>query len=256
MRFVTYDRGGQRRLGAIFEGEVVDLPDAVGHPAFPTTLEGLVSSSRGTVMDAARTALDRDDVFDWRVKRPRVLTPLFPASLLSPGSLDVERRVIGPEQEVPWPDGAAWLEYEPKVAAVLGLETSASEPFDPARHLFGFTLVSDWQARDSSGAPVVHADGLPIAIGPCVVTADEVDPQVMYLQVKIDGEEVAKGNLNGTARILYRSIEEASQVAPFSRGDALALNPFRRPPDELWPGAEVMVSAESIGTLRNRLAAP
>ena len=108
MRLVTYDRGGQRRLGAILEGEVVDLPDAVGHPAYPTTLEGLVSSSRGTVMDAARTALDRDDVFDWRVKRPRVLTPLFPASLLSPGSLDVERRVIGPEQEVPWPDRAAW----------------------------------------------------------------------------------------------------------------------------------------------------
>jgi hypothetical protein len=45
-------------------------------------------------------------------------------------------------------------------------------------------------------------------------------------------------------------------VAPFSRGDALALNPFRRPPDELWPGAEVIVSAESIGTLRNHLAAP
>jgi hypothetical protein len=256
MRFVTYDRGGQRRLGAILEGEVVDLPDAVGHPAFPTTLEGLVSSSRGTVMDAARTALAREDAFDWRVKRPRVLTPLFPASLLSPGSLDVERRVIGPEQDVPWPVGAAWLEYEPKVAAVLGLETSGAEPFDPARHLFGYTLVSDWQARDASGAPVLHADGVPIAIGPCVVTADEVDPQVMYLQVKIDGEEVAKGNLNGTARSLDRSIEEASHVAPFSRGDALALNPFRRLPDELWPGAEVMVSAEGIGTLRNRLAAP
>src|SRR4029079_16024259 len=129
MRFVTYDRGGQRRLGAIFEGEVVDLPDAVGHPAFPTTLEGLVSSSRGTVKDAARTALDRDDDFDWRVKRPRVLTPLFPASLLSPGSLDVERRVIGPEQEVPWPDGAAWLEYETKVAGVLRLQNAASAAF-------------------------------------------------------------------------------------------------------------------------------
>jgi Fumarylacetoacetate (FAA) hydrolase family len=254
MRFVTYDRGGQRRLGAIFEGEVVDLPDAVGHPAFPTTLEGLVSSSRGTVMDAARTALDRDDVFDWRVKRPRVLTPLFPASLLSPGSLDVERRVIGPEQEVPWPDGAAWLEYEPKVAAVLGLETSGSEPFDPSRHLFGYTLVSDWQARDASGAPVMHADGVSIAIGPCVVTADEVDPQVMYLQVKIDGDEVAKGNLNGTATNLNRSIEAASKLAPLGRGDALALNPFRQPPYEAWPGAEVVVSAEGIGTLRNTIA--
>jgi fumarylacetoacetase-like protein len=254
MRFVTYDRGGQRRLGAIFEGEVVDLPDAVGHPAFPTTLEGLVSSSRGTVMDAARTALDRDDVFDWRVKRPRILTPLFPASLLSPGSLDVERRVIGPEQEVPWPAGAAWLEYEPKVAGVLGLETSGNDPFDPARHLFGYTLVSDWQARDASGAPVAHADGVPIAIGPCVVTADEVDPQVMYLQVRIDGDEVAKGNLNGTARSLYRTIEEASKLAPLGRGDALALNPFRQSPNELWPGAEVVLSAEGIGTLRNAIA--
>jgi Fumarylacetoacetate (FAA) hydrolase family len=254
MRFVTYDRGGQRRLGAIFEGEVVDLPDAVGHPAFPTTLEGLVSSSRGTVMDAARTALDRGDVFDWRVKRPRVLTPLFPASLLSPGSLDVERRVIGPEQDVPWPAGAAWLEYEPKVAAVLGLERSGDEPFDPAQHVFGYTLVSDWQARDASGAPVTHADGVPIAIGPCVVTADEVDPQVMYLQVKIDGEEVAKGNLNGTARSLYRTIEEASKLSPLGRGDALALNPFPQSPSELWPGAEVVLSAEGIGTLRNAIA--
>jgi hypothetical protein len=255
MRFVTYDRGGQRRLGAILEGEVVDLPDAVGHPAFPTTLEGLVSRSRGTVMDAAQNALARDDAYEWRVKRPRILTPLFPASLLSPGSLDVERRVIGPEQDVPWPTGAAWLEYEPKVAAVLGLETSSSDPFDPARHLFGYTLVSDWQARDANGGPVVHADGVPIAIGPCVVTADEVDPQVMYLQVKIDGDEVAKGNLNGTATSLYRTIEEASKLAPLGRGDALALNPFRQPPSELWPGAEVVISAEGIGTLRNRVAA-
>src|SRR4029079_404677 len=117
MRFVTYDRGGQRRLGAIFEGEVVDLPDAVGHPAFPTTLEALVTSSRGTVLDAAQTALGRDDALEWRIKRPRILTPLFPSSLLSPGSLDVDRRVIGPEQDVPWPDGAAWLAAAPKGAA-------------------------------------------------------------------------------------------------------------------------------------------
>ena len=146
------------------------------------------------------------------------------------------------------------MEYEPKVAAVLGLETSSDEPFDPARHVFGYTLVSDWQARDASGAPVLHADGVPIAIGPCVVTADEVDPQVMYLQVTIDGNEVAKGNLNGTARSLYRTIEAASRAAPLGRGDALALNPFGQARSELWPGAEVVLSAEGIGTLRNAIA--
>jgi len=145
------------------------------------------------------------------------------------------------------------LEYEPKVAAVLGLETSREDPFVPRRHLFGYTLVNDWQARDASGAPVTTGAGVPIAIGPCVVTADEVDPQVMYLQVRIDGDEVAKGNLNGTASNLASSIEAASRLGPLARGDAFALNPFPERSWELWPGAEVVVSAEGVGTLRNSL---
>ena len=253
MRLVTYDRGGQRRLGAILEGEVVDLPDAVGHPAFPTTLEGLVSSSRGTVMDAARAALGNDDVHTWRVRHPRILAPLFPTSLLSPGSYDVERRLVGPEQEVPWPDGAAWLEYEPKIAAVLGLEASRVEPEDIGRHIFGYTLVSDWSARDASGTPVASADGVPIAIGPCIVTVDELDPQTMFVQVKIDGDEVTKGNLNGATADLLVMISETSHLATLERGDALALPPFAEE-RQLWPGALVELAAEGIGTLRNRVA--
>lgn len=253
MRFVTYDRGGQRRLGAIFEGEVVDLPDAVGHPAFPTTLEGLVCSSRGTILDAARGALARDDVASHRVKKPTILTPLFPNSLISPDSLSTERRLVGPEQEVPWPDGAAWIEYEPKVAAVVGLETDDVDPDDMSRHIFGYTLVSDWRARDASGAPVETAEGLPISIGPCIVTADEINPQTMFLQVRIDGEEIEKGNLNGTAQSLFSTMAEASKAAALERGDALALGPFPDRDRQLWPGALVELAAESIGTLRNRV---
>lgn len=260
MRLVTYDRGGQRRLGAIVEGEVVDLPDAVGHPAFPTTLEGLVSSSRGTVMDAARAALANEDVQGWRVRQPRILTPLFPTSLLSPGSFDVERRLVGPEQDVPWPPGAAWLEYEPMIAAVLGLEASRVEPEDIGRHIFGYTLVSDWAARDASGAPVSSGEGVAIAIGPCVVTVDELDPQTMFVQVKIDGEELAKGNLNGAAEDLFGLISEVSRGSVLERGDAFALGPFPAtgedgdPARRLWPGALVELAAEGVGTLRNRIA--
>jgi hypothetical protein len=258
MRLVTYDRGGQRRLGAIFEGEVVDLPDAVGHPAFPTTLEGLVSSSRGSIMEAAQAALSRDDVWEQRVKRPRILTPLFPRSLLSPGALEVDRTLVGPEQDVPFPLDAAWLEYEPKVAAVIGNEARKVDADAIVDHVFGYTLVNDWMARDASGAPVASADGGPIAIGPCIVTTDEVDPQAMFLQVKVDGDEIAKGNLNGAARNLFRLVSGASQLAELERGDAFALGPFETPdPDpqrQLWPGATVELAAEGIGTLRNRVS--
>jgi len=258
MRLVTYDRGGQRRLGAILEGEVVDLPDAVGHPAFPTTLEGFVTSSRGTVLDAAQAALEREDVWASRVTSPRVLTPLFPRSLITPGSADLERVTVGPEGTVPWPDGAAWLEYEPKVAAVLGREGRRIAIDDVSAHLFGYTLVNDWRARDGTGAPVETADGLPISIGPCVVTADEVDAQTMFLQVKVDGDEVAKGNLNGGAWNLARMISGASELGELERGDAFALGPFVIPASEparqLWPGAVVELAAEGIGTLRNTIA--
>jgi 2-keto-4-pentenoate hydratase/2-oxohepta-3-ene-1,7-dioic acid hydratase in catechol pathway len=193
------------------------------------------------------------------VKRARVLSPLFPRSLLTPGALDVERLVLGPEDEVPWPSGAAWLDYEPMVAAVIGLEASRASADEIREHVFGYTLVNDWKARAADGDPVVTAEGVPLAIGPCVVTADDVDPQTMFVQVRIDGTEVLKGNLNGAATSLFGLIAHASADAVLARGDAFALGPFVRrdgePARQLWPGALVELGAEGIGTLRNRVAA-
>jgi 2-keto-4-pentenoate hydratase/2-oxohepta-3-ene-1,7-dioic acid hydratase in catechol pathway len=258
MRLVTYDRRGHRRLGAILGGEVVDLPDVVGHPAFPTTLEALVASSGGTVMDAARAALERDEASSHVIKQARILPPLFPTSLLTPHASGVERRIVGPEQDVPWPEGAAWLDYEPKVAAVLGHATSQASLEDIRPNIFGYTLVNDWSAHEASGDPLATADGLPLAIGPCVVTADELDPQTMVMQVTVDGDQIAKGNLNGAAENLYGLISEASRIAVLERGDAFALGPFGGadldPSRRLWPGARIELAAEGIGTLRNRLA--
>ncbi|HEY7762771.1 MAG TPA: fumarylacetoacetate hydrolase family protein [Actinomycetota bacterium] len=260
MRLVTYDRGGHRRLGAILEGEVVDLPDAVGHPVFPTTLEDLVSSSRGSVMDAARAALQRDEAMNWRVPRPRILTPLFPTSLLSPRAMDVDRRIVGPEQPVPWPAGAAWLDYEPMVAAVVGNEASRVTADEVRADVFGYTLVNDWRARSADGSPVETAEGVPISIGPCIVTADELDPQSVYVRVKVDDGETLKGNLNGAARSLFELIAAVSRQAVIERGDAFALGPFPPADDDadpsrrLWPGVLVELAAEGIGTLRNRIA--
>ena len=266
MRLVTYDRRGHRRLGAILDGRVVDLPDAVGHPAFPATLEAFVQRSRGTVQDAAQAALERPDVLDHVVDRPRILPPLFPRSLLLPpatqasdasANTGAERRIAGPGDEVAWPRGAAWVEYEPKVAAVLGLEATDVAADDVRGHVFGYTLVSDWVAKDASGDPIGSSEGLPLAIGPCVVTADECDPQALFLRATVDGLEIAKGNLNGAARSLFRLIAAASRTATLERADAFALGPFPaadpNPDRRLWPGAVVELGAERIGTLRNRL---
>jgi 2-keto-4-pentenoate hydratase/2-oxohepta-3-ene-1,7-dioic acid hydratase in catechol pathway len=209
-------------------------------------------------MDAARAALERDETTNHVVKQARILPPLFPSSLLTPDAYAVERRIVGPEQDVPWPLDAAWIDYEPKVAAVLGLETTGAEPDEVRANIFGYTLVNDWSAHGASGDPLTTSDGLPLAIGPCVVTADEIDPQTMIVQVTIDGEELAKGNLNGAAASLYALISDASRIATLERGDAFALGPFGNadldPSRRLWPGARIELAAEGIGTLRNRLS--
>ena len=138
---------------------------------------------------------------------------------------------------------------------------STREPNDEnvRDHVFGYTLVSDWRARSASGDPMPTSDGLPISIGPCVVTADEVDPQTMFLEVRIDGEGVAKGNLNGAARNLMQLIAASSTLGELERGDAFALTPFgadgEDPGRQLWPGAVIELAAEGIGTLRNVLGA-
>ena len=81
MRLVTYAREGERRLGALYEGSVIDLPDAVGHPAFPPTMEALVARNGGTTLDAAREAFEHDDVMEFAVESPlKLIAAVFQIS--------------------------------------------------------------------------------------------------------------------------------------------------------------------------------
>jgi hypothetical protein len=256
---VTYDRRGHRRLGAFLGGEVVDLPDLVGHPAFPATMEALVSSNRGSVLDAARAALERDDAVEFVVPRPHLLSPLLPSSLRSLDAFDGVRRVLGTDEEVEWPEGAGWLDYEPKIAAVLGGPARRLGPSEAEGAIFGYTLVNDWVARDSNGDPTHVTEGVPVSLGPCIALAEDVDPQTMVVTVRVDGDQWAKGNLNGTATSLAGVVSRASRAEPLRAADAFAESPFDAfgpaPDRQLWPGAVVELEAEGIGVLRNRLGA-
>ena len=239
---------------------MVDLPDLVGHPAFPTTMETLVAGNGGTVLDAARAALDRDEADNFVVPGARLLAPLLPASLRSRDAHDAVRRVVGPGDEISWPPGAGWLDYEPKIVAVLGRDAPGVDPEDAGRAVFGYTLVSDFAARDANGDPTSDPEGVPIAIGPCVVTADDVDPQMMTVTVRVDGEEWVKGNLNGVARSLLAAVAQAARYEELRPGDAFASSPYGgfegKLEQRIWPGAEVELVAERIGVLTNRLGRP
>lgn len=234
----------------------MDLPALVGHPAFPETMERLVRSNGGTVLDAARAALERDEADAFVVDRPRLLAALLPASLRSSDAAEGARAVFGPDETIPWPAGAGWLEFHPKIAAVLRRRVGDALDADGASAaIFGYTLVADWLARSASGDPIPTPAGVPLSIGPCVVTSDEIDPQTTFITVRVDGEEWMKGNLNGTAIGLLRDVARASVHEPLEAGETFASGPFEITAFEqrIWPGAEVELEAEGIGVLRNRL---
>ena len=144
---------------------------------------------------------------------------------------DRARRSRGP--------GAGWLEFHPKIAAVLrrAVKDAITAEETPSA-VFGYTLVGDWLARRANGDPMPTPRGVPLSIGPCVVTADELDPQTAFVTVRIDGEEWVKGNLNGTALGLLRDVARASKQERLEPGETFASGPFEIPGFEhrVWPG--------------------
>src|SRR5436190_12676684 len=179
MRLVTYDREGDRRLGAWVHDAVVDLPDAVGHPAFPATMEALVTRHRGTALEAARAALANPSyVEEARVRSPRFLAPLTLAG--------AERGlVLGPGEDVRWSEGTA-CRWQPELACVLGRSGRELSPEAALQLVFGYLMVSTWspcgdEDEESSGAR------LATTLGPCVVTAEDFDPCQVTVTARVNG---------------------------------------------------------------------
>jgi 2-keto-4-pentenoate hydratase/2-oxohepta-3-ene-1,7-dioic acid hydratase in catechol pathway len=104
--------------------------------------------------------------------------------------------VIGPEQEVPWPPWTERLDHELELAAVIGRRARDVPPEDAGGCIFGYTIWNDLSARDvqSRELPVGMGPGKAKdwdganALGPCIVTADELDVAHARMRVRVNGE--------------------------------------------------------------------
>jgi 2-keto-4-pentenoate hydratase/2-oxohepta-3-ene-1,7-dioic acid hydratase in catechol pathway len=290
MRLVTYRRDGDRRLGALVDGVVVDLPGAVGDPSFPLTMEDLVEAGTGA-LDAARRALQGSGVEAHTVEEARLLVPLLPGSLrdflafedhVERGSArrgepvpepwyempmyykGNHRSVFGPDEEIPWPPYTEELDYELEVAAVLGGRGRDLDERGAAALIFGYTLMNDWSARDIQRKEMAvrlgPAKGKDFAtsLGPCIVTADELDPGAVRLDARVDGELWSQGSLgeaHWTFPQMIAHVSRGEDVWPgdvygsgtFGGGCGVDLGRF------LWPGAVVELEGQGLGVLRNRV---
>jgi hypothetical protein len=269
MRLVTYERRGARRLGATVGDVVVDLPDAVGHPAFPRTMEELVAHTGGTVLAAARSALDHPDaVAEFGVLRPRLLSPLLPSAFVEmgpsaggsagPAGEPMTRVVLGPADDLLCPASIRYLGCHVDVGAVVGRprRTRPSGGGDGA--IFGYTVMVRWFGSPEAGAG--SEDSLPFAtsLGPSIVTPDEVALAGTIATVAVDGEVVATSRLRQDGRVAAL-ITRAVRDDDADPGDVFASTAFGASFEltldrAAAAGAVIEVSVDGIGSLTTRVA--
>jgi 2-keto-4-pentenoate hydratase/2-oxohepta-3-ene-1,7-dioic acid hydratase in catechol pathway len=174
------------------------------------------------------------------------------------------RSVFGPDEEIPWPAYTEELDYELEVACVLGGQGRDLDEDGARALIFGYTLMNDWSARDIQRKEMASRLGpakgkdFATSLGPCIVTADELDPTALRLVARVDGEVWSEGDLGGARWTFPQMIAHVSQgedVWPgdvygsgtFGGGCGLDLGKF------LWPGAVVELEADPIGVLGNRV---
>jgi 2-keto-4-pentenoate hydratase/2-oxohepta-3-ene-1,7-dioic acid hydratase in catechol pathway len=276
MRLVTYDAGAGPRVGALADGGVDDLGFdgdmvafiAAGAPATtrtrvpgdvrllaplrPRTLRDFLAFEGH--MTAALTRLGREIPPEW-----------YEVPAYYKGMPDT---VIGPEQEIPWPAWTDRLDHELELAAVIGPEPVKDlTPEAAGSAIFGWTIWNDMSARD------VQSRELPIGmgpgkakdwdgsnvLGPCIVTADELDGSDVRMTVRVNGEtwgEASSGAMHhgfgdliayaSRSQTLYPGEVIGSGTAP--GGSGIELDRW------LAAGDVIEMEIEGIGVLRNTIA--
>jgi 2-keto-4-pentenoate hydratase/2-oxohepta-3-ene-1,7-dioic acid hydratase in catechol pathway len=274
MKLVTYESGDGGRVGALEDGRVIDLGFDGDMVAF---------------IEAGAPRGERRDVGD-----ARLLAPLRPRSLRDflafeghlKGALGRLGReipdewyevpayykgmpdtVIGPEDEIPWPAWTERLDHELELAAVIGRRCRDVPASEAAGVIFGYTIWNDVSARD------VQTRELPVGmgpgkakdwdgsnvLGPCLVTADELDAGDLGMSVRVNGETWGRDTSASMHHTFADMIAYASRDQTLYPGEVFGsgtaaggsgLELDRR----LNPGDVVELEIEGIGTLRNRIA--
>jgi 2-keto-4-pentenoate hydratase/2-oxohepta-3-ene-1,7-dioic acid hydratase in catechol pathway len=174
--------------------------------------------------------------------------------------------VIGPEDEIPWPAYTDALDHELELAAVIGKRGRDIPRERALEHVFGWTIWNDLSARDVQTrelplglgpAKAKDWDGSNV-LGPCIVTADELDASDVRMIVRVNGEtwgEDSSANMHHTFADLIAYASLAQTLYPgevFGSGTATGGSGLEL---DRWleEGDVIELEIEGIGILRNRV---
>jgi 2-keto-4-pentenoate hydratase/2-oxohepta-3-ene-1,7-dioic acid hydratase in catechol pathway len=196
-------------------------------------------------MDAARAALANPSyVEEAVVGTPRLLAPLM---LAGPD----QGSMVGPESALSWPESRVCV-WQPEIACVLGKGGRNLSHADAASMIFGYLLAATWTTpEDDADPPRVRS-----ALGPCVVTAEELDLSEVTLTARVNRGVWQRESIGDAASRFARTIARASAKREVVAGEVFSSPPFDSglpTPRRLSRDAVVEIEAGPLGVLRNRI---
>ena len=177
--------------------------------------------------------------------------------------------VIGPDTVLPWPSYSRQLDHELELAAVIGRpcrDVASAEALDC---VFGYTIWNDMSARDvqrrelpigMGPAKAKEWDGSNV-LGPCIVTADEIDLGTLELEVRVNGERWGGDRVSSMYYSFGDLIAYAAQDQTLLPGEVLGSGTATGGSGlelDRWiqPGDVIEMEAGPIGVLRNTVGTP
>lgn len=175
------------------------------------------------------------------------------------------RTIIGPDQDLSWPLNTEKLDYELELACVIGRKGLDVSERNAGHYIAGYTIMNDFSARDIQFQEMACRLGpakgkdFATAIGPCIVTPDEI-PDVASLQMvaRVNGEIWSKGQFGSIHWSFSQMIEHVSRGETIYPGDLFGSGTVGggcglEQDRYLRPGDIVELEIQPIGILRTRI---
>lgn len=175
------------------------------------------------------------------------------------------RTIIGPDEDLVWPLETTKLDYELELACVIGRQGTDISEQRATDYIAGYTIMNDFSARDVQFQEMACRLGpakgkdFATAIGPCLVTPDEIpDLNALTMVARVNGEVWSQGRFGSIHWSFAQMMAHVSRGESIYPGDifgsgtvgggcGLELDRY------LQPGDVVELEVQPIGVLRNRV---
>lgn len=284
MKLLSLLRDGRSAIGVLADEEtVVDL--SVAAPDLPRGMCRFLAAGEAA-MEAARRAVDSGDgrvalaeqTLLAPVPRPRKFfaiglnyadhaaetgqeLPAFP-TVFNKQVTCVNR----PGGDIHIPRASSAVDYEGEFAFVIGRRCRGVAAEDAAGAIAGYTIVNDVSVRDwqRRSPTMILGKGWDThgPMGPCLVTADEVeDPNALGIRTWVNGELRQDSNTRELVFDCPKLVETISTMCTLEPGDVVSTGTPAgvglafRPPKFLVAGDTVRIEIDGLGVLENPVVA-